>query len=104
MGKWRNGIPACRQAGAIVSKLMFFVYVLKSLKTGEFYKGLTDNLDRRIEEHSNGESRSTKNRLPLKLIHVEIYDTRDEARKIEKFFKSGYGREIIKEISENMAR
>lgn len=83
---------------------MFFVYILKSLKTEEFYKGLTANLDRRLEEHFNGESKSTKNRLPLKLIHVEIRDTRDEARKIEKFFKSGYGREIIKEISENMAR
>lgn len=83
---------------------MFYVYVLKSLKTGEFYKGLTDNLNRRIEEHSDGKSRSTKNRLPLELIHVEIYDTRDEARKIEKFFKSGYGREIIKEISKTLPR
>ena len=83
---------------------MFFVYVLKSLKTGEFYKGLTNNLDRRLKEHCNGESKSTKNLLPLKLIHVEIYGTRDEARKIEKFFKSGCGREIIKEISESVAR
>ena len=83
---------------------MFFVYILRSLKTGEFYKGLTDNLDRRLSEHFNGESKSTKNRLPLELIHVEICTSREEARKIEKFFKSGYGREIIKEIAENLAR
>ena len=79
---------------------MYFVYILKSLKTEEFYKGLTDDLSRRLKEHMNGKCNSTKDRLPLKLIHVEVCSTREEARKLEKFFKSGYGREIIKELAE----
>jgi len=83
---------------------MFFVYVLKSLRTREFYKGLTNNLNRRLIEHFNGESKSTKNCLPLELIHVEIYSSREKARKVEKFFKSGYGREIINEIDRELAR
>lgn len=79
---------------------MYYVYILKSLKTGDFYKGLTNDLDRRIQEHISGESPSTRNRLPVELIHAEICLTRDKARQLEKFFKSGYGREIIKEIAE----
>lgn len=79
---------------------MYFVYILQSLSTGEFYKGLTDNIERRLHEHFNGRSPTTRTRLPLKLIHVEIYASRYEARKAEKFFKSGYGREVIKELAE----
>ena len=80
---------------------MYFNYILK-LSTGEFYKGFTGALDKRLKEHLNGKVGSTKNKLPFKLIHVELSNTRTEARGLEKFFKSGYGREIIKEIAENL--
>ena len=92
------GMPACRQAGAYDFE-MFFVYIMQSLKTGEFYKGITDNLERRLFQHFNGKSYWSKNRLPLRLVHVEMCVNRSKARDLEKFFKSGYGREIIKEIA-----
>lgn len=78
---------------------MFYVYILQSLKTGEFYKGLTDNFDRRLKQHETDKSPSTKNKLPLKIVHVELCNNRDEARALEKFFKSGFGREIIHELA-----
>jgi len=77
---------------------MYFVYVVKSLKTGEYYKGLTDNLERRLDQHLCGEVDFKSTRMPLILIHVELCETREEARIIEKFFKSGFGRETIKEL------
>lgn len=77
---------------------MFYVYVLRSSKTGEVYKGLTSNLDHRLKDHLAGKTQSTKFRLPVELIHVEICPTRQEARIMEKYLKSGFGREIIKEI------
>ncbi len=79
---------------------MYYVYILRSLKTDECYKGLTNNIDRRISQHLLGQVEFTKNRLPLELIHVEICSNREIARKMEKFFKSGYGREIIREIAQ----
>lgn len=94
-----TGRPTCRQAGAH-NKNMFYVYVLKSLKTGTFYKGLTNNLEKRIKQHEQGQCFSTKNILPVMLIHVEICSNRLEARKMEKYLKSGFGREIIKELFE----
>ena len=78
---------------------MFYVYILYSLKTGEFYKGLTNSLTRRLNQHFSGKVKSTCKKLPLKVIHVEICKNRQEARNLEKFFKSGFGREIIEEIS-----
>ena len=77
---------------------MFYVYILKSLKTGEFYKGLTSDLDQRLKDHLSGKTKSTKSRIPFELIHVELCSTRKGAREMEKYFKSGFGREIIKEI------
>ena len=77
---------------------MYFVYILQSLSKNFVYKGLTSDIDRRLKEHFLGQVRATKHKLPLKLIHVEICDTRLEARSLEKFFKGGYGREIIEEI------
>lgn len=77
---------------------MYFFYILKSLSKNIYYKGISNNLERRLYEHFSGYSRSTKSLLPVKLIHVEICTNRIEARNLEKYFKSGYGREIISEI------
>ena len=48
MPGWRNGIPACRQAGAH-DTTMWYLYILKSINTGRFYKGLTGDLDERLK-------------------------------------------------------
>ena len=79
---------------------MYDVYVLKSLKDGRFYTGITNNLERRLKEHNKGKSStpSTKNRGPFMIVYREKVKTRGEARKREKYLKSGAGREIIKNI------
>jgi putative endonuclease len=79
---------------------MYYVYVLRSKYLGKLYKGLTNNLERRLFEHNHGKVESTKSLLPVELVYVELCSTRNEARTIEKLFKSGWGREILKEIIE----
>ena len=76
---------------------MWNVYIIK-LADGTYYKGLTNDLRRRIKQHKQGECYSTKNKLPCTLVHHEKCSTRREARSREKFFKSGEGRELIKQI------
>jgi putative endonuclease len=61
---------------------------------------MTDNLERRLSEH-NGHEKNTITTMKLgdyKLIFCQIVQTRLDARKLEKFLKSGYGREIRNEI------
>ncbi len=77
---------------------MFFVYVLRSEKDGRLYKGMTQDLEKRLSQHNRGENRSTKGFCPWKLVHKKSFGTRNEARIYEKYLKSGTGRAFLKEI------
>lgn len=67
----------------------YFVYIIKSLKKGVTYKGQTNNLERRLYEHTLDQYD------PYELIYVQICKNRSAAVILERFFKTGYGREII---------
>jgi putative endonuclease len=84
-----------------VSHFRFYVYILYCYKDRGFYIGFTNNLKRRITEHASGQVESTKNRLPVKLIHYEYFITESDALAREKFLKSGYGRKQFGEILKN---
>jgi len=60
---------------------VYYVYILLSEKDYKRYIGFTENLQRRLSEHNSGFVRSTKTRRPLKLIHYEEYETKEEAMK-----------------------
>lgn len=74
---------------------MYYVYILKS-SSGEFYKGSTGDLKKRVKDHNLGKIKSTKNRKPWKLIYYEAFLEKRSARKEELFLKTGKGRERIK--------
>ena len=78
--------------------IMFYTYVLESEKNGRHYIGSTDDLKRRADEHNDGTggTYTSKNR-PFRLIYYEAYISYDLARKAERFYKAGKGREILKE-------
>ncbi|MBT6831833.1 GIY-YIG nuclease family protein [bacterium] len=77
--------------------MFFYVYVLKSLSRSYFYVGMTNNLERRFAEHSIGKEKTTRFYRPFKLVFSEKHATRIDARKREKFLKSGCGKEWIKQ-------
>lgn len=69
---------------------MFYVYILKSEKDGNFYTGYTNDLKRRLIEHNSGKGESTKLRRPFELIYYEAYKSRDDATHREQMLKE-YG-------------
>jgi len=75
---------------------MFYVYVLKSGKDDNFYIGFTRDLRRRIGEHDNGDSVSTKFRRPFTLIYYEACLNQKDAMHREKYLKSTYGHRYLK--------
>jgi len=75
---------------------MWYVYVLKSLVNNRFYTGSTNDLVRRLEEHNRGKSKYTKLTRPFALVYKEKYFSQIEARRRERFLKTGKGREFIK--------
>ena len=66
---------------------MYYVYLLKSKKSGETYIGFTDNLRRRFNEHNNGRSESTKYKIPWELIYYEAYKSKNDALRRERMLK-----------------
>ena len=79
--------------------MMVIVYVIRSYKGGRFYVGMTKDLGRRIQEHESGKTKSTKGFRPWKLIFTESFPSFSEARKREKYIKSGSGKEYIKTMA-----
>ncbi len=77
---------------------MHFVYAIKSIAKNYIYVGMSNNLERRLKEHNNAENRSTKAYKPFVLILSEKLETREAARKREKFLKSGIGKEYLKTL------
>jgi putative endonuclease len=75
---------------------MYYVYILLSLKDNNFYVGFSSDLQRRLAEHKNGKVKSTKNRLPFKLLCYEAYVFKQEAEKREKYLKSSDGRKDLR--------
>ena len=73
----------------------FIVYVLRSLKDGRRYTGMTSDLKRRLDEHKRGVVISTRNRCPMELIYTEEFENKVEAARREKFLKTGSGRQFL---------
>ena len=78
--------------------MFYYVYAIKSIDKNYIYVGLTNNYQRRIKEHNNGKEKTTKPYKPFKLIHLEQFNTRTKARQREKYLKSGYGKEYLKNL------
>ena len=74
----------------------FYVYVLKSIKTGRQYTGLTKDLDKRLANHNAGRTKSTKPYKPWKIIYFEKFEYKIDALNREKFLKTGQGRDFLK--------
>jgi putative endonuclease len=75
---------------------MYYVYILYSLKDRKYYTGYTEDLQRRIKEHFSGWEKSTKYRIPFKLIYYEAYLDKRDAKGRELFLKSGSGKKYLK--------
>jgi putative endonuclease len=78
---------------------MYFVYVIKSAVDGRLYKGLTCDLQKRINEHNRGKTKTTKAFKPWELVYYEKFSTREEARQREKYLKTGNGRRFLKSLN-----
>ena len=77
---------------------MYTIYAIKSEKKRTIYVGFTNNLERRLSEHKKGKTRSTKDYNPFKLIYTEEVQERKNARKREKYLKSGCSKEFLKSL------
>ena len=75
---------------------MFYTYVLLC-ENGAYYKGFTNNLEHRYQQHLCGQgAKFTAKHKPIKIAYYETFETEEEAVAREKYFKSGSDREWLK--------
>lgn len=74
---------------------MYYVYILKSLKSNILYYGYTGNLKRRFHEHNAGKNQFTKGHLPWKLIWYCAFEKIAMAKDFELYLKSGSGKAFV---------
>ena len=78
---------------------MYQVYILQSLKIERLYIGFTDNIEQRLAAHNRGDVRSTKAYRPYRVLRVEQYESKTDARKRELQLKrSGRLRKELKQL------
>jgi putative endonuclease len=82
---------------------MILVYAILSKVDGRIYVGQTQDIGKRVKEHNNGTTKSTKAYIPWTLFFYERCANREQARKREKYWKSGIGKEKLKLLLQKMA-
>ncbi len=77
----------------------YTVYVLKD-DAGKFYKGLTNNIERRLKEHKNGHTKTTSRMQNIEIVYREEYTDFKTARAREVYLKTAAGRRFLKSTLE----
>ena len=74
----------------------WFVYVIRSEVDGRLYKGMTQDIESRVQVHNQGKVSSTKAYRPWRLVYMEKCKDSLHAREREKFLKSSKGRAFLR--------
>ncbi|MCD4761173.1 GIY-YIG nuclease family protein [bacterium] len=69
---------------------MYYVYILRLINSS-FYTGSTPDINRRLKTHRQGGALSTRNLRPGELIWHCVFPTRLQARRFERYLKTGSG-------------
>ena len=62
---------------------MNYTYIIKC-RDGSLYTGWTNDIEKRLKAHNEGRgAKYTKGRTPVTLVHLEEFETKEEAMKRE---------------------
>ena len=73
---------------------MYYVYLLRSQKTGNFYIGSTADLKKRFYQHNHGQTSTTRGDNTWKLVYYEAFPAKTLALERERKLKH-YGRGLV---------
>ena len=85
-------------SGLIIKAMDYKVYIVRSLKNQRHYTGITNDLDRRLIEHNEGSTKSTRANVPYERIWQSESMTRSDALKLEIKIKKRGAARFLKEL------
>ena len=74
-----------------------WVYILESTE-GKFYIGSTDNLERRMLQHKQGHTQTTRSMGGFKIVLAQEYPSLGLARKVERKIKGLKRKDYIEKM------
>ena len=77
---------------------MYYAYILKSKKSGKYYVGQTEDVEKRLDLHNAGKVVSTKLEIPWEVFYKESFDDRALAVKRERQIKAWKSRDAIERL------
>jgi len=77
-----------------------YLYILEDTK-GRFYVGSTKDINKRMNQHKNGHTQTTRNMSEPSLVFSQKYDTLREARESERRIKKLKRKDYIRKIIED---
>ena len=80
---------------------MAYVYILESLKSGRYYIGCSNDVERRLKKHNAGVVQATKKHRPFGLRLKQEFQNITEARQVEAKLKRLKRRDYIQRAIEN---
>ena len=75
-----------------------YLYIIQSLKNGNYYIGSTSDVIRRLKQHNIGNVKATKYKGPYKLVFKQEFSDIKLARKVEYKIKSWKRKDFIDKI------
>jgi len=78
--------------------MAYWVYILRSETTSQYYVGHTNDLDDRLRRHNEGRVEATRSRGPWQVIYSKKFSTRKGATAHERAIKNRKSRRYIETL------
>ena len=75
---------------------MYYVYYLQ-MNNKQIYTGSTNDLVKRISDHTRGNVTTTSKYLPVILIGYEAYSLKSDAQRRERYLKTTEGKRLFRQ-------
>lgn len=83
--------------------VMYYVYILKSLKNKDVYVGFSNDLKTRFKFHNSGKVKSTKPNKQWRLVYYEAYRAKKDATMRERQLKMHAAKsELLKKLENSL--
>ena len=78
---------------------IIWIYIVRG-ENGKYYTGITNDIARRLKEHTSGSSRSTRQYGVIELIWTHTVNDRKKARELEVLIKRKGAKRFMEKFSE----
>ena len=76
---------------------MYYIYIIQSINySNKNYVGFTEDVEKRLKAHNNGQSIYTSKYKPWKMISYLSFKNKQSAKDFEKYLKTGSGKAFLK--------